>query len=41
VLPLLVHACSMECIHRLPAPAKGYLRTPHEGGLGLVQPEGD
>lgn len=37
VLPLLVNACSKECIKALPAPAKGYLPRPHRGGLGNKQ----
>jgi hypothetical protein len=39
VLPLLVNACSNECIRRLPPPADGYIEHPHRGGLDLVQPE--
>jgi hypothetical protein len=38
VLPLLVNACSDECIRRLPLPAQGYVDHPHAGGLELVQP---
>jgi hypothetical protein len=38
VLPLLVNACSDECIKRLPPPAEGYVDHPHIGGLELVQP---
>jgi hypothetical protein len=38
VLPLLVHACSTECVASLPAPPEGYVPKPHRGGLGLVQP---
>lgn len=44
VLPLLVHACSEECIKRLPVlpweQTRGprYIAGPHEGGLGLTQP---
>jgi hypothetical protein len=38
VLPLLVNACSAECIGNLPQPAYGYLDRPHAGGLNLVQP---
>lgn len=41
VLPLLVHACSEECIQNLPEPARGYVTTPHQGGLGLEQPAAD
>jgi hypothetical protein len=39
VLPLLVHACSDQCIGRLPTPPKSYVQAPHAGGLGLAQPE--
>src|SRR5262249_19131090 len=38
VLPLLVNACSLECIQRLPAPAYGYIEHPHAGGLNAKQP---
>jgi hypothetical protein len=38
VLPLLVNACSEECIKRLPPPAYGYVDHPHTGGLELPQP---
>jgi hypothetical protein len=38
VLPLLVNACSDECIKRLPPPAYGYVNHPHYGGLNQVQP---
>jgi hypothetical protein len=38
VLPLLVNACSEECIQSLPAPAYGYVDRPHRGGLNLQQP---
>jgi hypothetical protein len=37
-LPLLVNACSMECIHQLPTPPAGYVREAHLGGLDIVQP---
>lgn len=33
VLPLLVRACSRECIDRLPPPAEDYVQHPHSGGL--------
>jgi hypothetical protein len=39
VMPLLVHACSAACLDRLPRAADGYVAGPHEGGLGVVQPE--
>jgi uncharacterized protein (TIGR02996 family) len=38
VLPLLVNACSMECISRLPTPHRNYVQEPHRGGVELVQP---
>lgn len=38
VLPLLVNACSDQCVRRLPSPAFGYVDHPHHGGLGLSQP---
>ncbi|WP_196439032.1 hypothetical protein [Planomonospora sp. ID67723] len=41
VLPLLVNACSPACIDALPAPAEGYVPTPHTGGPGIVQPRAD
>lgn len=38
VLPLLVHACSRECIARIPTPPESYVQQPHQGGLGIQQP---
>jgi hypothetical protein len=38
VLPLLVNACSAECVGRLPAPPDGYVPTPHRGGPNVQQP---
>jgi hypothetical protein len=38
VLPLLVHACSNECVQNLPKPAEGYLQKAHRGGLKVKQP---
>jgi uncharacterized protein (TIGR02996 family) len=38
VLPLLVNACSEECVWLLPAPPEGYVPIPHRGGLGVQQP---
>jgi hypothetical protein len=38
VLPLLVRACSPECIERLPTPAEDYVQHPHSGGLSVDQP---
>jgi uncharacterized protein (TIGR02996 family) len=38
VLPLLVNACSRECVAALPTPAEGYVAAPHRGGLDLQQP---
>lgn len=42
VLPLLVHACSRECLENLPALGESFfahLAEAHQGGLGLAQPE--
>lgn len=41
VLPLLVHACSQQCLSRIPAPPENYVQTPHQGGLKLTQPPAD
>jgi hypothetical protein len=38
VLPLLVNACSANCVARLPPPAPGYVSHPHTGGLSIEQP---
>jgi uncharacterized protein (TIGR02996 family) len=38
VLPLLVNACSEECLRKLPPPPEGYVPTPHRGGLRVQQP---
>lgn len=38
VLPLLVNACSEECIQKLPPPAENYVRETHKGGLRVIQP---
>ncbi|WUH99554.1 hypothetical protein OHR68_39705 [Spirillospora sp. NBC_00431] len=38
VLPLLVNACSSECVAALPEPHRGYIPTPHTGGPNIVQP---
>jgi hypothetical protein len=38
VLPLLVHACSKDCLRNLPQPPDGYVPNPHCGGLDLAQP---
>lgn len=32
VLPLLVNACSAQCVAALPPPAEGYLQSAHTGG---------
>jgi uncharacterized protein (TIGR02996 family) len=37
VLPLLVNACSAECVGRQPTPPEGYVRTPHRGDPGVQQ----
>ncbi len=41
VLPLLVNACSDECVGNLPPGADGYVKTPHSGGLDVKQPPPD
>lgn len=38
VLPLLVNACSEECVRRLPPPPDGYIQGPHRGGRDVQQP---
>jgi uncharacterized protein (TIGR02996 family) len=38
VLPLLVNACSAECVARLPKPPAGYVPKPHRGGPEVEQP---
>jgi hypothetical protein len=38
VLPLIVNACSEECIRRLPTPPDGFVQEPHLGGMELQQP---
>ena len=40
-MPLLVNACSKECVGNLPPPAVGYVDHPHKGGLDLVQPQNE
>lgn len=35
VIPLLVHACSEQCVGKLPHPPENYVPTPHQGGLEL------
>ncbi|MFJ8916345.1 leucine-rich repeat domain-containing protein [Amycolatopsis sp. NPDC102389] len=40
VLPLLVNACSANCVASLPKPEQGYVPTPHTGGPDIVQPVG-
>jgi hypothetical protein len=37
--PLLVHACSQQCVSNLPQPPENYVQFPHQGGLGLEQPK--
>ena len=39
VIPLLVHACSEQCIAKLPRPPEEYVDHPHQGGLTLRQPQ--
>ncbi len=38
VVPLLVHACSDECLGRIPEPPSGSIPHPHQGGLGSRPP---
>lgn len=38
VVPLLVHACSDQCIVNLPTPPDSYIPIPHTGGSMLQQP---
>lgn len=38
VLPLLVNACSDECIGQLPNPPANYVQVAHRGGPDLRQP---
>lgn len=40
VLPLLVHACSEDCLSHLPPVPEGYFAGPHHGGVRLKQPLG-
>lgn len=39
VVPLLVHACSSQCLADLPEPPENYVQHPHQGGLDLLQPD--
>lgn len=39
VFPLVVNACSNDCVGNLPSPANSYVNYPHTGGLELQQPE--
>ncbi|MFD7444380.1 leucine-rich repeat domain-containing protein [Streptomyces sp. NPDC059909] len=41
VLPLLVNACSAECVAALPPGADGYAPGPHKGGGDVDQPRAD
>lgn len=38
VLPLLVNACSQDCVRSLPDPHPGYVPAPHLGGPDVQQP---
>ena len=38
VLPLLVNACSAECVAELPPAEPGYVAGAHRGGLSVKQP---
>lgn len=37
-LPLLVNACSTDCVAALPKPLEGYVPAPHTGGPDVEQP---
>jgi hypothetical protein len=39
VLPLLVNACSDDCVQALPTPSENYVATPHQGGRDVQQPK--
>jgi len=39
VWPLLVNACSAECVANLPPAAEKYIEHPHRGGPDVVQPK--
>jgi hypothetical protein len=39
VLPLLVNACSQDCLDALPPAAEGYAPGPHQGGTPEGQPQ--
>jgi hypothetical protein len=39
VIPLLVNACSRECVSSIPGAPEGYVRTPHRGGIELRRPQ--
>ncbi len=38
VLPLLVNACSMQCVYKLPKSADEYVQGSHKGGPNVNQP---
>jgi hypothetical protein len=38
VVPLLVSVCSVKCLEMIGDGARGYLMTPHKGGLNVDQP---
>ena len=39
IVPLLVHACSEDCIDSIRDAPDNYVKRPHRGGLDLKQPE--
>lgn len=41
IVPLLVHACSEQCLAKLPTPPKNYVPSPHQGGQEVEQPAVD
>lgn len=38
-VPLLLHACSSDCINAVPDAPQGYVPRPHLGGISIVQPD--
>jgi hypothetical protein len=38
IMPLLVNACSADCVGALPEPAAGHVQYAHTGGPSLDQP---
>jgi hypothetical protein len=38
VMPLLINACSAECLANALPPSEGYVAKPHRGGPNVQQP---